>query len=117
LSVIRTLFYVVVGAALATVIYSNYAQRVVVYFDFTERWRTPEIPLSLALFGAMLLGFAVAVLVGLADQIRLRGRIRQMRRATEKLESELAALRNLPLGESLPRSAEKKDSGLGANPP
>jgi uncharacterized integral membrane protein len=108
-SVIRTLFYIVVGAALATVIYSNYGQRVVVYFDFTQRWHTREMPLALALFGAMILGFLVAALVGLADQMRLRGRIRQMRRASEKLESELAALRNLPLGESLPERGESKD--------
>jgi uncharacterized integral membrane protein len=105
-SVIRTLFYIVVGAALATVIYSNYDQRVVVNFD---RWHTREMPLALALFGAMILGFLVAALVGLADQMRLRGRIRQMRRASEKLESELAALRNLPLGESLPERGESKD--------
>lgn len=116
MTVIRTLFYIVVGAVLATLVYSNYGQRVVVYFDFTQRWHTSEIPLALALFGAMFLGFLLAALMALADQIRLRGRIRQMRRATEKLESELAALRNLPLGESLPRRAEAKDSGLSPPP-
>jgi uncharacterized integral membrane protein len=97
-------FYLLLGAALAIFVYSNFDQQVVVYF--TSSLRTVEIPLSLALFGAVLVGFLVAVLLALADQFRLRSRLRQLRRANEKLESELEALRNLPLT-SLPASYSK----------
>ena len=112
MSIVRTLFYLLVGAALATLIYANYGQKVVVYFDFTQRYHTPETSLSLALFAAMLVGFAVAALVGIADQIRLRSRLRQLRRTHEKLEAELAALRNLPLGEPLPPRDEARETGF-----
>jgi uncharacterized integral membrane protein len=97
---IRNLFYVLVGAVLAIFIYFNFDQRVVIYF--TGSWHTTEIPLSLALFGSLLLGFLVAAILAIGDQIRLRSRLRQMRRNVERLESELGELRRLPLGESLP---------------
>ena len=113
---IRTFFYILIGAALTTFIYANYDQRVVVYFDFTRRYHTEELPLSHALAGAMAVGFLVAGLVAIGDQIRLRGRIRQLKRGSEKLEAELGALRNLPLGETLPAPAtpaEERKAPLG----
>lgn len=109
---LRNLFYVVLGAVLAIFIYFNFDQRVVIYM--TRTWHTQELPLSLALFGALLLGFLVAAVLSVADQIRLRSRLRQMRKTVERLESELGELRKLPLGESLPSrpNFEEPDSGL-----
>jgi uncharacterized integral membrane protein len=106
---IRNLFYVLLGAVLAIFIYFNFDQRVVVYL--TRGWHTREIPLALALFGAMLAGFLVATILAAADQVRLRSRLRTMRRSVERLESELSGLRKLPLEESLPapRSREEPD--------
>ncbi len=112
MSTLRNLFYVLVGAVLAIFIYFNFEQGVVIYF--TQLWHTDEIPLSLALFGSMLLGFLVAAVLAIGDQLRLRSRLRQMRRTVERLEAELGQLRRLPLEDSLPaRSTEepREDSG------
>jgi uncharacterized integral membrane protein len=112
-STFRNLFYVLVGAVLAVFIYFNYEQGVIIYF--TRAWRTAEIPLSLALFGSMLLGFLVAAILAVADQIRLRSRLRKMRRTVEQLEAELGELRRLPLEDSLAsRFAEKPQEDLGS---
>ena len=100
MNTLRNLFYVLLGAILAIFIYFNFDQRVVIYF--TRSWHTVEIPLALALFASLLVGFLVAAILAVADQIRLRSRLRQMRRTVEHLESELGELRKLPLEESLP---------------
>lgn len=100
MTTLRNLFYVLIGAVLAIFIYFNFDQRVVIYF--TRSWHTREIPLSLALFGALILGFLVAALLAIADQLRLRTRLRQMRRNVERLESELGEPRKPPLGDSPP---------------
>jgi uncharacterized integral membrane protein len=111
---LRNLFYVLIGAILAIFIYFNFDQRVVIYF--TRSWHTREIPLSLALFGALILGFLVAALLAIADQLRLRSRLRQMRRNVERLESELGERRKPPAGDPLPsrlESAPAEESGSG----
>lgn len=95
MTTIRNLFYVLLGALLAIFIYFNFDQKVVVYF--TRSWHTGEMSLALALFGALLAGFVVAALLSLADQIRLRSRLRQMRKTVERLESELTESRQQPL--------------------
>jgi uncharacterized integral membrane protein len=114
---LRNLFYVLVGAVLAIFIYFNFDQRVVIYF--TRSWHTKEIPLSLALFGAMLLGFLVAALLAVADQLRLRARIRQLRKNIEQLESQIGARSKPPVVDSppvreSPESEENTESGPGA---
>ena len=101
------LFYLLLGAALAIFVYSNFEQRVVIYF--TGSYRTVDIPMSLALFGALLAGFLVSAMLAIADQFRLRSRLRHLRKTNERLESELAALRNLPLS-NLPASEGRSDS-------
>ena len=112
MTTLRNLFYVLIGAVLAIFIYFNFDQRVVIYL--TRGWHTREIPLALALFGAMLIGFLVAAVLAVADQLRLRSRLRQMRRSVERLESELSGLRKLPLEESLPapRPREEPESRI-----
>jgi uncharacterized integral membrane protein len=105
---IRNLFYVLLGALLAIFIYFNFDQQVVVHF--TRNWHTAEMSLALALFGALLLGFVVAALLSLADQIRLRSRLRQMRKTVERLESELTELRRIPLETSKPESSELENT-------
>jgi uncharacterized integral membrane protein len=111
---LRNLFYVLIGAVLAIFIYFNFDQRVVIYF--TRSWHTKEIPLSLALFGAMLLGFLVAALLAVADQLRLRARIRQLRKNIEQLESQIGAPSKPPVVDSppvreSPQSEENTESG------
>jgi uncharacterized integral membrane protein len=101
------LFYLLLGSALTIFIYSNFDQSVVVHF--TDWYRTKEIPLALALFGAMVAGFLVAALLAFTQQFRLRSRLRQLRKTNERLESEIAGLRNLPLT-SLPPSAGRSAS-------
>ena len=112
MTTIRNLFYVLLGALLAIFIYFNFDQKVVVYF--TRSWHTGEMSLALALFGALLAGFIVAALLSLADQIRLRSRLRQTKKTVERLESELTASRKQPLRPNLePTEPEPSDdSGI-----
>ena len=113
MTTIRNLFYVLLGALLAIFIYFNFDQKVVVHF--TRSWHTGEMSLALALFGALLLGFVVAALLSLADQIRLRSRSRQLRKTVERLESELKEARQMPLERPKPEQAEPEtsdDSGV-----
>lgn len=93
------LFYLLLGSALTIFLISNFDQRVVIVFGWPPNLglETVDIPLALALLGAMLAGFVVAAFLAISDQFRLRTRLRQLRRTNERLESELAALRNLPL--------------------
>lgn len=104
---ITMFFYLLLGSALTIFIYSNFEQTVVV--RFTNSYRTGEVPLALALFAAMVAGFLVTTLLAFAHQFRLRNRLRILRKANERLESEIAALRNLPLT-SLPTSGSGSDA-------
>jgi uncharacterized integral membrane protein len=104
MGIIRTIFvYALVfallltGAALAIFIWSNFDQRVVIYF--TDYFRTFELPLSAALVGALVIGFLFSFILSIPNQFRLRGRVRDHRRKIEKLESEIAELRKLPLSD------------------
>ena len=110
------LFYVVLGSVLTIFFISNFDQKVVIYFGWPPNlgFRTVDVPLSLALLGAMLAGFVVAAFLAITDQFRLRTRLRQLRKTNEKLESELGALRNLPLT-SLPASESRPPSEQDSN--
>jgi uncharacterized integral membrane protein len=105
-------FYLLLGSALTIFIYSNFEQSVVIHF--TDRYRTTDIPLALALFGAMVAGFLVAALLAFTQQFRLRSRLRQLRKTNERLESEIAGLRNglrnLPLTSLPSPSARRSDA-------
>ncbi len=103
MSSLRNLLYLLLGAVLAIFINSNLDQRVTIYF--TQSARTRELPLAMALFAVLLLGFLAAFLLAVTDQLRLHSRLRQMRLKVERLESELGELRKLPLEESLPAGA------------
>ncbi|MGH9323055.1 MAG: lipopolysaccharide assembly protein LapA domain-containing protein [Vicinamibacteria bacterium] len=102
MGIIRSLFILLAGAALATFLWSNYDQRVVVFF--TRQFRTVELPLAAALVVALLTGLILAVALSLPNQFRLRGRIRELTRKIDRLENENAELRKLPLEDSLPES-------------
>ena len=100
MGIIRTilvLFLLLAGAALATFLWSNYDQRVVI--SFTQRFRTVEIPLSAALVSALAIGFFFSFILSVPNQFRLRGRLRDHRKKIERLESEIAELRKLPLSD------------------
>ncbi len=104
---VNSFFVLLLGAALATFIWSNYEQKVTVYF--TSYRSTGEISLSLAMFASMLVGFLLASILAIGSQLSLRRRGRQLRRKNERLDSELAELRKLPLTESLPEAATASD--------
>ena len=111
------LFYLLLGSSLTIFFISNFDQQVVVYFGWppTLGFQTVDIPLALALLGAMVAGFVVAAFLAITDQFRLRTRLRQLRKTNERLESELEALRNLPLtslppSEGQPETPETQDT-------
>jgi uncharacterized integral membrane protein len=120
--IIKSLFILLAGAALATFLWSNYDQKVVVYF--TKQFRTVELPLAAALVVALLVGLLLAVGLSLPNQFRLRARIRELTRKLDRLENENAELRKLPLDDSIPESSasfresrdgvksQRRDAGL-----
>ncbi len=112
MGIIRTIIVfalLLTGASLAIFVWSNFDQRVVIYF--TDYFRTFELPLSAALVGALVIGFLFSFILSLPNQFRLRRRVRDHRKKIEKLENEIAELRKLPLSDvdlsgALPDSAE-----------
>ncbi len=108
--------WLLVGAALAIFLWSNYDQRVVI--SFTAPFKTIPIPLSAALVGALAGGFLLAVGMSLPNQFRLRARVRELRRKTEGLDNELAELRKLPLTDANEPSSDNLSlgSGTGSKP-
>jgi uncharacterized integral membrane protein len=101
-SIIKSIFILLAGAALATFLWSNYEQKVTVYF--TGQFRTVELPLAAALVVALLVGLLLAVALSLPNQFRLRARIRELTRKLDRLENENAELRKLPLDDAIPES-------------
>jgi uncharacterized integral membrane protein len=102
-SIIKSLFILLAGAALATFLWSNYEHKVTIYF--TQQFRTVELPLAAALVVALLAGLLLAVALSLPNQFRLRARIRELTRKLDRLENENAELRKLPLDDAIPGSA------------
>jgi uncharacterized integral membrane protein len=125
--IIKSLFILLAGAALATFLWSNYDQKVVVYF--TRQFRTVELPLAAALVVALLTGLLLAVLLSLPNQFRLRARVRELARKLDRLENENAELRKLPLEDAIPESSNsfaesrngvkspRREAGLPATKP
>lgn len=102
MGIIKSLLILLAGAALATFLWSNYDDKVTIYF--TKQFRTVELPLAAALGVALLGGILLAVALSLPNQFRLRARIRELARKLDRLESENAELRKLPLDDSIPES-------------
>lgn len=127
MGIIKSLFILLAGAALATFLWSNYDQKVVVYF--TRQFRTVELPLAAALVVALLTGVLLAVVLSLPNQFRLRARVRELTRKLDRLENENAELRKLPLEDAIPESSNafaesrngvkstRRDAGLPATKP
>lgn len=105
MGIIKSLVILLAGAALATFLWSNYDRTVVVYF--TKYFRTVELPLAAALMVSLVTGLLLAVALSLPNQFRLRSRIRELTRKLERLESENAELRKLPLDDSIPKGPAK----------
>ena len=103
--------WLLVGAALAIFLWSNYEQKVVI--SFAAPFKTVPIPLSAALVAALAGGFLLAVALSLPNQFRLRGRIRELRRKLERLENEIAELRKLPLTDVSESSPDNLSSSIG----
>ena len=108
MGIIRSIIWLLIGAALTIFLWSNYEQKVVI--SFTVPFKTVPIPLSAALVAALAGGFLLAVALSLPNQFRLRGRVRELRRKLERLEEEIAELRTLPLTDV----AEPGSDSLGA---
>lgn len=106
MGIVKSALILLAGAALATFLWSNYDQPVVVYF--TKYFRTIEIPLAAALVVSLLAGLLLSVALSLPNQFRLRGRIRELTRKIDRLENEIAEQRKLPLDDSLPSSDASK---------
>ena len=109
--------WLLVGAALAIFLWSNYKQKVVISFTEFASFKTVPIPLSAALVTALAGGFLLAAALSLPNQFRLRGRVRELRRKLERLENEIAELRKLPLtdvSESSPDNLSSSISEIGS---
>ena len=117
MGILRSVLILLVGAALATFLWSNYDQRVVIKFtDYRNLHPSADISLSAALVGAMLAGFLLAVALSLPNQFRLRGRVRESRRRIDRLENEIAELRKLPLSDVSETTPESPgDSGTAGS--
>jgi uncharacterized integral membrane protein len=57
----------------------------------------PELPLSLSLFLAAVIGFLIATIVAIFNQLRLRMQISAMKREVREVRDELDRLRNFAL--------------------
>lgn len=104
MGILKSVLILLVGAALATFIWSNYESTVVIHF--TSFFRTVEIPLSAALVGAILAGFVLAVAMSLPNQFRLRSKIRELNRKIDRMQKEIGELRKLPLDDALPEASD-----------
>lgn len=116
MGILKSVTWLLIGAALAIFLWSNYDQRIVI--SFTAPFKTVPIPLSAALVGALAGGFLLAVGMSLPNQFRLRGRVRELRRKTEGLENEIAELRKLPLSDASELRSDNigLESGIGGKP-
>jgi uncharacterized integral membrane protein len=64
--------------------------------------RLTETPMAWVVFCAFLLGAAIGYTLSLFRLMELQGRVRDMKRFQERLESDLSTLRNLPLEDASP---------------
>lgn len=108
MGIFRSVLVLLAGAALATFLWSNYEQTVVICL-LKDRYCTVPTSLSAALVGAIAAGFLLAVILSLPNQFRLRRLARELRRKNEHLEEEIAELRKLPLTDV----SDPPISGLG----
>jgi uncharacterized integral membrane protein len=58
-----------------------------------------QMPLFFVVVVSVFAGAALAGLIGLADHVRLRSRLRKQKKSIDRLENEVKSLRNLPLEE------------------
>ena len=113
MGIIKSVFILLVGAALATFLWSNYDQTVVISF---LNQKTIPLSLSAALVLALVVGFLLAVTLSIPNQLRLRGRARELQKQNSKLQGEIAELRKLPLTDvSEPMADSPSDSSSDAS--
>ncbi len=96
MGIFRSVVVLLVGGALATFLWSNFEQTVVICL-FKDSYCTVPTSLSAVLVGAIVTGFLLAVVLSLPNQFRLRRQLRELRRKKEHLQDEIAELRKLPL--------------------
>ena len=104
---LRSVFILLIGAGLATFLWSNYDQTVVICF--TERICTKELSLAAALVSAMVSGFLLAVGLSFPNQFRLRQRLRELQRNNDQLELEVSELQQMSLSGTSDQSLNEQD--------
>lgn len=114
MGIIKSVFVLMVGAVLATFMWSNYDSNVVI--SFTQQFRTIPLPLSNALIIALVIGILLAVTLSIPNQFKLRGRIRELRRKVERLESEISELRTMPLSDGLSAGTSREEEATESSP-
>jgi uncharacterized integral membrane protein len=113
--IVKSLLILLAGAALATFLWSNYDQKVVIYF--TQQFRTVEVPLAAALVVALVSGFLLAAAFSLPNQFRLRSRLRELTRKLDRLENENAELRKVALDDAIPETSREAGRHEGRGSP
>jgi uncharacterized integral membrane protein len=113
--IVKSLLILLAGAALATFLWSNYDQKVVIYF--TQQFRTVEVPLAAALVVALVSGFLLAAAFSLPNQFRLRSRLRELTRKLDRLENENAELRKVALDDAIPETSREAGRREGRGSP
>jgi putative membrane protein len=58
-----------------------------------------EMPMFILLALSVIIGMAMAALIGISDQLKLKSRLRGQAKRIKDLEGELSSLRHLPLTE------------------
>ncbi len=65
---------------------------------------TYDMPLFLLMSVLIVIGAALAAMIGIVDQLKLKSRFRTQQKKIKELESELSSLRHLPLTEGSPEA-------------
>jgi len=96
--IIRWLCAALVVLAVVAFALQNQKQTVMVVLG---TYKSPHIPLFLAIYIAFAAGMVVYFMLALAGQLRLRGELSRYRRECGRLKDELNRLRNLNLDKEL----------------
>lgn len=75
------------------------------------KWHFEELPLSIVLIEAIVLGMVFVIIIAGVNEFRLRNRLRLHRREIKELRGELDALRSLPVTGMEEMSEEKEEEG------
>lgn len=104
--VIRWILIMVVLLLVILFSYQNMDQSVVVKF---WQYQTRSLPLIVVMFASFASGLCVWFLVSLIQNLRLKKNVRVLQNKTNKLEQELANLRNISIDENIKPEETKEN--------